>query len=525
MKQRYVLYASLLLAAAVFALFVAAPFALGEPNAQIDPTDLQGTVNALVEERFQQTLAAVGEVDITATAQAELDMTIVAYASATVAMHLTVEAAFSDALTATAQAINAPTQQAIPTTDALESAAGLRVLLRAEGEITNRRMDRAVRIIERRLTSMGIEANVTRNGRRIVVEMVNVPNRDEVFESIQQTGLLEFVDLTGLIDQIGTITGQTIATTESPHGEGAMLNPLTNRPFETVVTGADVRNAVASDSGSEMGWQVNFEFTPDAGEAMVDFSGSHIGEPIAIVLDGRVLTTPVIQQAFGDGGVVITSNFTEEEARRLALQLNFGSLPVELTLLTIEPMATRPNIQRGGEQPTEAPEGGEPTEAPLASPTPGPSPTPDPRPTATTGQIQIVEQVFENGRMFYIQPLDQIWVMVVTEEGGGEWTIYQDTFEEGDAEFDPSIVPPDDRYQPERGFGKLWRENDEVREALGWGVTPEFGYVSNYRYQPGGEMVNGQFQPGPGYHVLFSLYGEAFRFNESDQTWELNQDD
>jgi len=42
---------------------------------------------------------------------------------------------------------------------------------------------------------------------------------------------------------------------------------------------------------------------------------------------------------------------------------------------------------------------------------------------------------------------------------------------------------------------------------------------------PGGEIVNGQFVPGPGYHVLFSLYGEAFRFNEADNTWELNQDE
>src|SRR5690606_23983632 len=185
---------------------------------------------------------------------------------------------------------------------------------------------------------------------------------------------------------------------------------------------------------------------------------------------------------------------------------NFGALPVGLDVLTVEPLEALPEALAAA-----------PT---VATSTPTPTATPDPRPTATTGQIQVVEEVLERGRMFYIEPLDQIWVMVVTGEGRGTWSIYPDTFEEGDAEFDPSIVPPDGLMQPERGFGKLWRENPEVREALGWAVTPEFGYVSEYRYQPGGHFdENGEFVPGPGYHVLFSLYGEAFRFNEEDNTW------
>jgi hypothetical protein len=71
-------------------------------------------------------------------------------------------------------------------------------------------------------------------------------------------------------------------------------------------------------------------------------------------------------------------------------------------------------------------------------------------------------------------------------------------------------------YQPERGFGKLWRTNQEVRDALGWGVTPEFGYISNYEYHPGGTVD----ALAPGYHILFSLYQERFRFNETDGTWE-----
>jgi len=164
--------------------------------------------------------------------------------------------------------------------------------------------------------------------------------------------------------------------------------------------------------------------------------------------------------------------------------------------------------------------------APTATDTPAPTPTHDPRPTPSITQIQVAEQPFENGRMFWIQPTQQIWVLVITGEGRGQWTIYEDVFADGEPETDPSIVPPnEDLYQPSRGFGKLWRENDEVRDALGWAVTPdEFGYISRYEYHPGGSVTpDGVFQAGPGYHILFSLYEEAFRFNEADQSWQLGR--
>jgi hypothetical protein len=163
----------------------------------------------------------------------------------------------------------------------------------------------------------------------------------------------------------------------------------------------------------------------------------------------------------------------------------------------------------------------EATATPTLLPTPAPTPTVEIFPTTTINQIAVAEQVFENGRMFWVEPTEQIWVLVVEGTGRGDWTVYEDTFEEGQPESDPSIEAPPDLLQPMRGFGKLWRENPEVREELGWAVTPEFGYVSNYEYHPGGEVVNGEYVAGPGYHVLFSLYDEAFRFNEADGTWQL----
>ena len=124
--------------------------------------------------------------------------------------------------------------------------------------------------------------------------------------------------------------------------------------------------------------------------------------------------------------------------------------------------------------------------------------------------------------MFWVDPIQQIWVLHITGEGRGTWSVYEDTYVDGEPETDPSLVPPEGRYQPERGFGKLWRESGNLREELGWGVTPEFGYVSRYEYHAGGEIdANGQYVAGPGYHIVFSLVGELFRFNEADGTWQL----
>ena len=157
-----------------------------------------------------------------------------------------------------------------------------------------------------------------------------------------------------------------------------------------------------------------------------------------------------------------------------------------------------------------------------AAPTLAATATPNIFPTPTMGEIQVAEQLFQRGRMFWVQPTGQIWVLALTGEGRGAWTIFPDTYDDGtDPEVDASLVPPDGMLQPQRGFGKLWRTNTDVRDALGWATTPEFGYVSRYEYHPGGTIQNGAYAPAPGYHILYSLYQEQFRFNEVDSTWQL----
>jgi hypothetical protein len=489
---------------------------MGSPLNQDDVTAQQATINAMVQERFTLTAQADGPVQ-TATAEAGMTATALAQATQGAAMALTVDAAFNAALTATAQGPSDVVVTAEPAeaTEMAEAAVGYRVELAPVTPVEPQTLDQTAQVIQRRLQALGIPSVVSLSDvGTIVVEMTAPDDLDATLSSIREAGLLEFVDFTGLLSQVGDLADDVIITSVDPAREDGILNPETELPFETVLTGDDIASArVVELSGA---WGVQFDFTEAGGQVMVEFTRAHVGEPLAILIDGEVLSTPVIQSEFGADGGLLQGNFTREEAERLALQLNLGALPVGLDVVSTEALSAV--SESVAILPTA-------TATPGPTNTPAPTATPDLRPTATTGQIAVAEEVFERGRMFYIQPLDQIWVMVVSGEGEGDWSIYPDTFEEGDAEVDPSLVPPEGMYQPERGFGKLWRENPDVREALGWGVTPEFGYNSDYRYQPGGQVVDGVYTPGPGYHVLFSLDGEAFQFNEADNTWEFHNSD
>jgi hypothetical protein len=63
-----------------------------------------------------------------------------------------------------------------------------------------------------------------------------------------------------------------------------------------------------------------------------------------------------------------------------------------------------------------------------------------------------------------------------SEEGEVGWIRVFDSFEDGDPERDETIIAPEGRFQPVRGFGQIWRTNDQVRERLGWAIEPESGY-------------------------------------------------
>ncbi|TVR18611.1 MAG: hypothetical protein EA396_14865 [Anaerolineaceae bacterium] len=173
-----------------------------------------------------------------------------------------------------------------------------------------------------------------------------------------------------------------------------------------------------------------------------------------------------------------------------------------------------------------------PTDEPTATMTPTPEPEPDDPedaiPDPVTESIIVAEQIFEGGRMYYLQPVGQIWVLIDDDESArnGVWAFYEDTWEDGMPESDPGIEPPEGFAQPIRGFGQLWRDNEFVRSSLGWALDNEYGFWTDYTYFFGGEIdADGEFIQGPGRHVFSTRAGRPIELIESDGTWTISEPD
>lgn len=255
----------------------------------------------------------------------------------------------------------------------LDLVGGLRVLLQSQlpvGSFTQEDLRTAANNVSRRVNALGVgEATVQVQGNnRILVELPGVQDLQQAIDTIQQTALLEFVDFGGLRAQASQFEGRRILTTEqvllqqqrqvaqssAPSSSGGatsesevdqsssgntpaeqpLLNPATNAPFQTVMTGAGLK-AAAARLDPQGRWEIQFELTPEGGAVFGPFTGSRIGEPMAIVLDGVVLSAPIIQAQLDTGGV-ITGQFSEEEAKTLAVQLRSGALPIPLTVISSE---------------------------------------------------------------------------------------------------------------------------------------------------------------------------------------------
>ena len=95
---------------------------------------------------------------------------------------------------------------------------------------------------------------------------------------------------------------------------------------------------------------VSFKFNNLGGKKFAQITSENVGKPFAIVLDGKVITAPRINQAILGGSGVITGNFTVQEATELSLLLRSGALPAPLTIVeerTVGPSLGQDSIDAG----------------------------------------------------------------------------------------------------------------------------------------------------------------------------------
>ena len=87
---------------------------------------------------------------------------------------------------------------------------------------------------------------------------------------------------------------------------------------DPVVTGADVTSARVADAGGQ--YSINVTFSPTASNRLAEATKSHVGRPVAILLDGRLISAPTLRSMIR-GSAVITGDFTRAQAERIAAGL------------------------------------------------------------------------------------------------------------------------------------------------------------------------------------------------------------
>jgi preprotein translocase subunit SecD len=208
----------------------------------------------------------------------------------------------------------------------LDLEGGLRVeyqVLPAEGKTPDAASVALIRtIIENRVNSVGVaEPIVTTQGTdRVVVELPGVSDPQAVRNLVGTTGRLDFVPIP---------SGQT------PPAE----NTAIPQGLPVLFSGDQVQSATigANETGART---VDFVLK-DAGKTLfADWTAKHAQEYFAIVLDGKVISAPVIKQAIPNGQVQIEAGnaggFSLKDANNLVTVLKFGSLPFPIQELSTD---------------------------------------------------------------------------------------------------------------------------------------------------------------------------------------------
>ncbi|MCY4601563.1 MAG: protein translocase subunit SecD [Acidobacteria bacterium] len=219
----------------------------------------------------------------------------------------------------------------------------------------------ALQTIERRVNELGVAEPIVApysvGGHQILVQLPGVSDVARAKEIIRNTALLElkivedgpaFSQEELLAARNGVIPPdmEVVSGVSETGGSGGTVYYLVRRV--AAVTGRDLRNARPSlDEFNQPA--VSFSFNREGARKFGDVTGQNIGRYLAIILDGRVHTAPVIQSRITDEGR-INGTFSQEEAADLSLVLRSGALPASLTYLeerTVGPTLGADSIRAG----------------------------------------------------------------------------------------------------------------------------------------------------------------------------------
>ncbi|PQM27908.1 protein translocase subunit SecD [Sphingopyxis lindanitolerans] len=215
-------------------------------------------------------------------------------------------------------------------------------------------MDTARDIIDKRVNALGTrEPTIIRQGDdRIVVQVPGLQDPQQLKDLIGKTARLEFRMVDTNADPNEAAAGRVPVGSEIvPYAEGAGAG----QSFEVLrrqvmISGEQLLDAKQGYDGQSGQPVVNIRFDSGGSATFAKVTAQSVGKRFAMVLDGRVLSAPSINEPILGGSAQISGSFSVASANNLAISLRSGALPVKMTVVeerTVTPELGADSIRKG----------------------------------------------------------------------------------------------------------------------------------------------------------------------------------
>ncbi|MBM3569814.1 MAG: protein translocase subunit SecD [Alphaproteobacteria bacterium] len=196
-------------------------------------------------------------------------------------------------------------------------------------------VDQSIEIVRRRIDQTGVsEPIIARQGEeRILIQLPGVDDPDRIKRLLGKTAKMTFhlVDTTTPID--------SVRPGREPPGLVLMEADAREARFQSrylvqkrvMVSGENLTDAQPTFQDGQP--VVSFAFDSSGARRFGDVTRENVGRPFAIVLDGKVISAPVIRDAILGGRGIISGSFSVQAAHDLALLLRAGALPAPLKII------------------------------------------------------------------------------------------------------------------------------------------------------------------------------------------------
>ena len=242
----------------------------------------------------------------------------------------------------------------------LDLQGGMHIVLRVDTSklpLETRRdaLDRAIEIIRNRIDQFGVgEMSIQKQGKdNIIVQLPGVTDRERALEIVGRTAHLEFKLVSDNVEDLKkAINNEPLEAYELKYleGERAGREPLLVAK-ETSLTGDLLVNAKTEFSSRGFGEPyVSLTLNSKGAQIFANVTATNVGKRLAIVLDGKVVSAPVIREAIPSGQAQISGNFTVEQANDLSVILRAGALPAPVIVeeeRTVGPLLGADSIRSG----------------------------------------------------------------------------------------------------------------------------------------------------------------------------------